>query len=113
MLQTHFRKPNYAENRDTSDLGAELAEAMRWYAAETEMKAFLEHVRGEHSWSERRPRKLLAWADRQAVPVFGARRFVTVLLAGFDGPDRGGCGERQRRSCVGRVKRSPAARKRE
>lgn len=71
-----------------SDLAIELAEAVRWYPAETGMKTFLEHVRAEHSWSERRPRRLLAWADRHAVPVIGARRFLTILLTGFDGPDR-------------------------
>jgi HD superfamily phosphodiesterase len=71
-----------------SDLGAELAEAMRWCAAETEMKAFLEHVRGEHSWTQRMPRKLLRWADRHAVQVFGHRRFVLVFNAGFDCPGR-------------------------
>jgi hypothetical protein len=71
-----------------NDLGAELSEAARWYAGEAEMQAFLAHIRAGHLWSERRPRRLLAWADRQAVPVFGARRFVTVLLAGFDGLDR-------------------------
>lgn len=50
------------------------------------MEAFLAHIRAGHSWSERRPRRLLAWADRYAVPVRGV--FLTVVLAGFAGPDR-------------------------
>jgi hypothetical protein len=71
-----------------SDLGAELSEAARWYAGEVEMEAFLAHIRAGHSWSERRPRNLLRWAARHAVPVFGVRRFLTVLPAGFDCPER-------------------------
>jgi hypothetical protein len=71
-----------------SDLGTELSEAARWYAGEAETEAFLAHIRADHAWSERRPRLLLAWAEQHAVPVFGVRRFLTVLLAGFAGPDR-------------------------
>jgi hypothetical protein len=71
-----------------SDLGSELSEAARWYAGEPEMQAFLEHVRAGHSWSERRPRRLLAWADRHAVPVLGKRRFVVVMNTGFACPQR-------------------------
>jgi hypothetical protein len=71
-----------------ADLGAELSEAARWYAGEAETEAFLAQIRDGYPWSERRPRQLLRWADRYAIPVFGARRFVTVLLAGFAGPDR-------------------------
>jgi hypothetical protein len=58
-----------------SDLGAELSEAARRYAGEAEMETFLACIRAGHSWSERRPRRLLAWADRHAVPVFGAGAF--------------------------------------
>ena len=71
-----------------SDLGSELSEAARWYAGEPEMQAFLDHVRAGSSWSEHRPRQLLAWADRHANPVFGVRRFLTVVLAGFARPDQ-------------------------
>jgi hypothetical protein len=71
-----------------ADLAAELSEAARWYAGEAELEAFLEHVRIAHSWSERRPRRLLSWAARHAVPVFGHQRFLLVVNAGFDCPDR-------------------------
>jgi hypothetical protein len=70
------------------DLGAELAEAARWYAGEAEMEAFLDHIRAGHSWSERRPRQLLSWANQRGVPVFGHKRFVLVMNAGFDCPER-------------------------
>ena len=52
------------------------------------MEAFLAHIRGGQAWSERRPRQLLRWADRYAIPVFGARRFVPVLNAGFACPQQ-------------------------
>ena len=71
-----------------SHLGSELSEAARWYAGEDGTEAFLAHIRDGHPWSARRPRRLLTWADRHGVRVFGARRFLTVLLAGFAGPDR-------------------------
>ena len=71
-----------------SDLAAELSEAARWYGGEADTEAFLAHIGDGHPWSERRPRQLLRWADRYAIPVFGASRFLTVVLAGFDGPER-------------------------
>jgi hypothetical protein len=66
------------------DLADELAEAAHWYPGSPEMEVFLEHAGAGHSWSERWPRALLRWADRHAVPVFGHRRFVALINAGFD-----------------------------
>lgn len=70
----------------TAQRGAELSGAARWYSGEPEMAAFLDHdVRAGHSWSERRPLELLAWAARHAVPVFGAPRFLTVFFGQWRG----------------------------
>jgi hypothetical protein len=52
------------------------------------MQAFLEHIRTGHSWTERWPRRLLWWAAQHRVPTFGHKRFLIVLLAGFDCPER-------------------------
>jgi hypothetical protein len=71
-----------------SDLAAELTEAMHWYRAEPAMKVLVEQIQAEHPWAERRPRWLLAWATRHAIPVFGHKRFLQVLSAGFDCPER-------------------------
>ena len=70
-----------------ADLGAELSEAARWYAGEAETEAFLAQIRDGYPWSA--PGRANCWGGRRyAIPVFGARRFVTVLLTGFDGPER-------------------------
>jgi hypothetical protein len=70
------------------DLGAELTEASRWYAGEAALTVFSDHVRAGHSWSERRPRALLRWADRHSIAVFGSKRFILMMNAGFDCPGR-------------------------
>jgi hypothetical protein len=70
------------------DLGNELREAQRRYAGEPEWEAFLDHVRAEHLWSERWPRRLLAWATRHKIKVFDTKRFIVVMTAGFDCPER-------------------------
>jgi hypothetical protein len=71
-----------------SDLGDELGEALHWYRGEPEVAVFIEHVRAAHAWSDRRPRRLLAWAERHSIPVFGHRRFLVVLNSGFECPER-------------------------
>lgn len=71
------------------DLAVEFEEAVRWYKGTPELDAFLAHLQAGHPWSQRRrPRQLLRWADRHAVPVFGVRRFVLVLNAGFACPQQ-------------------------
>jgi hypothetical protein len=50
--------------------------------------ALRDRLRAQDEWSERWPRRLLAWANRHAVPVFGHKRFLLVLNTGFDGPMR-------------------------
>jgi hypothetical protein len=70
------------------DLATSLQEAKRWYADSREMQAFIAHVRAEHPWSEERPRQLLRWGQRHAIAVLGEKRFLLVLTAGFDCPER-------------------------
>ena len=71
-----------------ADLAAELAEASHWYAGEPEMVAFLAQARAGHPWTPRRPYQLLDWAEAHRIPVFGCQRFVLMMNAGFDAPDR-------------------------
>jgi hypothetical protein len=71
-----------------ADLGAELMQARYWYPDAPELAAFFERVRQNCPWSERWPRALLRWADRHAIPVFGHQRFVSMMNAGFECPDR-------------------------
>jgi hypothetical protein len=70
------------------DLAAELSEDAHWYAGEPAMEAFLAQVQAGHGWTPRRPRQLLAWAAANAIPVFGCKRFILIMNAGFDGPGR-------------------------
>jgi hypothetical protein len=69
-------------------LAAELSEGARWHQGTPEWQAFVANLQAGRAWAERRPRWLLAWARKQAIPMSGTKRFALVMNAGFDCPER-------------------------